>query len=339
MSHIPAISVIMPVYNTAQYLREAIDSILNQTFTDFEFIIIDDASTDGSNEIIKSYSDNRIILIENEVNRGIVYGLNYAISFAKGDYIARMDSDDISLSRRLEIQFEFLEKSKDIVLCGSNYSIIGTDKIVCLPMLTNEIELELLYRNPIAHPTVMFRNNFFKLYRLTFDISFTHAEDYDLWSRVSRVGKIYNIPLVLLKYRVHDGQISITHQKSQISVANEISWRNVRNFALDTYKIGYNDKVGTRYDVILSRLFFLQRFTKFLDEKKDRSAHGALKSYQKNLCSEFFSVIYCRTEWSDLKVAFFPLGIFGLNDNLKFRLKILSKIIFSNLFPKNLSQK
>jgi len=265
--------------------------------------------------------------------------LNYAISLAKGEYIARMDSDDISLSRRLEIQFEFLEKCNDIVLCGSNYSIIGTDKIVRLPMLTNEIELELLYRNPIAHPTVMFRNNFFKLYRLSFDIRFTHAEDYDLWSRVSRVGKIYNLPQVLLKYRVHDGQISVTQQKSQISIANDISWRNVRNFALDTYRIGCRDKIGTRYNVILSRLSFLHRLTTILDERKDKSVHGAIKSFQKNLCSEFFCVIYGRPEWSDLKVAIFPLGFFGLNDNLKFRFRILSKIIFSNFFPKNLSRR
>ena len=101
----PSISVIMPVYNTAKYLNEAIDSILNQTYKDFEFIIIDDCSTDGSLDIIKTYSDDRIILIENETNKGYVYGLNYALSFAKGKYIARMDSDDISLPNRFKRQF------------------------------------------------------------------------------------------------------------------------------------------------------------------------------------------------------------------------------------------
>ena len=115
----------MPVYNAGYYLKEAIDSILNQSFSDFEFFIIDDKSTDNSLEIIKSYKDDRIILIEKQSNTGYTDSLNMAIKLSKGKYIARMDADDISSPKRFLKQYEYLESHQDVVLLGTNYEIIG----------------------------------------------------------------------------------------------------------------------------------------------------------------------------------------------------------------------
>ncbi len=123
----PRITVIMPVYNCELYIKEAIDSILNQTFTDFEFLIIDDASTDKTVSIIKEYKDFRIQLIEKEGNKGISDSLNYGLKVAKGEYIARMDGDDISLPERFVKQVTFLDSNPDVILCGSNFGIIGTE--------------------------------------------------------------------------------------------------------------------------------------------------------------------------------------------------------------------
>jgi glycosyltransferase involved in cell wall biosynthesis len=122
----PLISVVMPVYNAAQYLREAIDSILNQTFRDFEFIIINDGSTDRSLEIIQSYNDDRIRLI-NQKNTGLAKALNNGIAIAKSDFIARMDADDISIPERLTSQFSFLESNVDVVAVGSNAEVIDKE--------------------------------------------------------------------------------------------------------------------------------------------------------------------------------------------------------------------
>jgi len=200
----PLISVILPVYNGALYLREAIESILNQTYTNFEFIIINDGSKDNSEEIIKSYNDNRIIYISQK-NIGLAATLNIGIKISKGKYIARMDQDDISLPERFEKQIDFLEKNKD-------YDILGTWAKI-FPDKTNKrfhkhptdnIKLKyfLLFNNPFVHSSVMIRKSVFeKIGLYSEDKNRQPPEDYELWSRIARVSKIANIPEVLLNYR------------------------------------------------------------------------------------------------------------------------------------------
>lgn len=204
----PKITVLMPVYNCELYVKEAIDSIINQTFTDFEFLIIDDASTDKTVSIIKEYKDSRIQLIEKEGNKGISDSLNYGLKVAKGEYIARMDGDDISLPERFEKQIAFLDTNIDVVLCGSNFGIIGTVKLINLPEDNEAIKLRLLKGNCIAHPSVMIRNSVLKEHAITYDSSTEPAEDYDLWVRLLQFGKLYNIQDKLLYYRVHATQVS-----------------------------------------------------------------------------------------------------------------------------------
>jgi len=201
----PLISVIMPNYNGEKYLSESIESILNQTFRDFEFIIIDDGSKDNSKKIIKKYQkkDKRIVLIENEKNLGLPLSLNKGLKKAKGVYIARMDSDDISLPKRLKNEFEYLEKHSNIFLIGSSAIIIDEsgNRLGILKKFNSpkKIKKKFLRSNPIIHPSIMFRNFGKYFYRERFKSS----EDYDFYLRIlSSDLQITNLPEILIKYRI-----------------------------------------------------------------------------------------------------------------------------------------
>jgi len=217
--NLPVISVLMPVYNCSQYICEAIDSILNQTFADFEFLIIDDASTDDTILKIKSYDDRRIQLIEKPENTGYTNSLNYGLSIAKGKYIARMDGDDVSLPERFEKQYRFLEEDNDVVLCGTNFQIIDTDRIIFLPETHEQIKIGLLNGNKIAHPSVMMRSDFLRANSLKYDVTKEPAEDYDMWVRILKFGKVHNLQEVYLHYRVHKKQVSSLRKKMQAQSA------------------------------------------------------------------------------------------------------------------------
>jgi len=210
LNYNPLISVIMPAYNSEKFIHEAISSIINQTFRDFEFIIINDGSNDKTLEIIKSFDDPRIVLINNIENKGIVYSLNYAISLSKGKLLARMDSDDISLNKRLEIQAEVLLNDDELVLCSGNYSVFYNGKIIeniKLPEKHNEISDRMVFENQICHPLVMFKKDSFILSGGYVD-SDINCEDYGLWLRMIKGGKFYNSPTVLLYYRIHSNNVS-----------------------------------------------------------------------------------------------------------------------------------
>lgn len=206
MIKLPTISVILPIYNCELYIKEAVDSVLNQTFTDFELIIIDDCSTDSTLKIIKSYQDSRIKLIEKEKNSGYTDSLNMAIKLAKGEYIARMDGDDICFPNRFESQIEFLQKNKDCALCGTGIKFIGSDKTQFHPSNHDEIKVKLCFSNSFFHPTIMAKKEI--LLDNLYDKNFEPAEDYDLWTRLIFKVKMSNLPELLLNYRVHENQIS-----------------------------------------------------------------------------------------------------------------------------------
>jgi glycosyltransferase involved in cell wall biosynthesis len=219
----PKITVLMPVYNCELYIREAVDSILNQTFTDFEFLIIDDASTDATVAIIKTYNDSRIQLIQKPQNSGYTNSLNYGLSIAKGEYIARMDGDDISLPERFAKQVAFLDANQDVVLCGTFYSIIGTEKVITVPENFEDIKLTLLRKSCFGHPTVMIRKNSLDRLAVIYDVDKEPAEDYDLWVRLLAIGKMHNLQEVLLNYRVHNSQVSQKRERQQRNSALETS--------------------------------------------------------------------------------------------------------------------
>lgn len=212
----PVISVIMPVYNAGSYLREAIDSILSQTFSDFEFIIINDGSTDGSDQIICSYKDERIRYVRNEGNKGLISSLNRGIDEANGTYIARMDSDDISFPERFEKQVLFLEKN-DVAVLATRVKLIEANgkplpdwKEDCENVAVSQIKQFLRRDNCIAHPSVMGKKTLFQQYR--YQHNQKYSEDYDLWLRLLADGhRIAKLEEPLLYYRILP--TSVTHFK------------------------------------------------------------------------------------------------------------------------------
>jgi len=241
----PAISVLMPIYNCSDYVSETIDSILNQTFTDFEFLIIDDCSTDLTADIVKQYRDSRIKLIEKPVNTGYTDSLNLGVELAQGKYIARMDGDDIAISTRFEQQINLLESNPEVIVCGSQLKILGSDKIMLKPESHEDILIDLLLTNPIGHPSVMIRRSVLTAFK--YDKSKEPAEDYDLWTRLIWHGKFYNIQQPLVLYRVHDGQVSTVKKQKQLLHFNESRINFLK-------KLGYDDNIFP--NALLMHLFF-----------------------------------------------------------------------------------
>jgi len=221
----PKISVLMPVYNCEEFVEDAIVSILNQTFTDFELIIIDDASTDDTVSLIKNFTDSRIKFIEKTTNSGHTNSLIEALNNAKGEYIARMDGDDISFSERFEKQVQFLDTHPNVVLCGSAHVVLGKDKTVVRPETHEDIKIALLQKNCFTHPTVMLRNSVLKANNLNYDQNFSVTQDYDFWVRLISFGELHNLPDTLLKYRIHDNQVSVKNQTIKPKIRAKIRLR------------------------------------------------------------------------------------------------------------------
>lgn len=212
----PKISVLMPVYNTEKFLKEAIDSILNQTFEDFEFLIINDASTDNSKNIILSYDDKRIRYFKNIKNLGVARTLNKGLRLAKGKYIARMDADDRALPSRLEKQVAYMDAHPEISVCGTWLKAIfdTKSKIWKVPTTHDEIRSLMLFHDAVFHPTVMMRMEIIKKYNFQYKLTFPCAEDYDLWMRMIGHSRFANIPEVLLLRRIHQH----VHQDNYIAI-------------------------------------------------------------------------------------------------------------------------
>ena len=207
----PKISVIMSVYNGEKYLREAIESILNQTFTDFEFIIVNDGSTDNSLEIIKSYNDERIKIINNEKNIGLTKSLNKALAQARGEYIARQDADDISLPSRFEEQIKYLEEHPDVVLLGtSSYNIDESGKIIGKKIALAKPTMGNLFKeNQFIHGSVMFKKEVVDELGYYNEL-FNYSQDYELWLRIANHYPVRNLTQRLYKSRSHSENIGFT---------------------------------------------------------------------------------------------------------------------------------
>ena len=223
MRDAPPVSVVMPVYNSAHVVADAVESILHQTFGDFEFIIVDDGSTDSTEEILREYAalDGRIKLY-NQGNCGLIASLNRYCRVANGKYIARMDADDISLPARLEKQFRYLEAHSEVGVLGTWIQDVDSNRtpIIEWPVPADPVVVRwfLFFGNCIAHPSVMMRREL--LDRLGYyRPNAIHVEDYDLWIRAAEVTGVANLPEVLLQYRVSADSVS----SRNVSVQNERS--------------------------------------------------------------------------------------------------------------------
>ena len=222
----PTVSILMPIYKTAPYLREAMDSILSQIFSDYELIILNDCSPDNADEILDTYSDSRIVRYKGEKNVGLSNILNVGIGMARGKYIARMDSDDVSLPDRLRIQVDYMEAHPDIDLVSVGMQLFGAKEDVWIRETNPEkVKINALFHSPILHASSVWRRERFEENGLRFRQEMVPSEDYDLWTRALVKGlKLVNLPQVLYKYRIHSAQATtnteLTSEKDRLVQQN-----------------------------------------------------------------------------------------------------------------------
>ena len=238
----PLISVLLPVYNGKVYLAEAIESILAQSFVNFELIMIDDGSIDGSQEILRDFElrDNRVRVIVRE-NRGLATTLNDLIDVAQGTWVARMDQDDIALPHRFESQLQWLEQT-GADICGSWVRFFGSEgqRVWKCYQTDQAVKMDMLFRSPLAHPSVMMKTNIAKQFR--YRKEFEKAEDLDLWVRFAVSGlKMTNVPEVLLLYRLHSSQTSVVSTIRQQELTMQLQ-RTYWAFVMKQFNIAYDGK-------------------------------------------------------------------------------------------------
>lgn len=254
------ISVVMSVYNNIEYIDAAVNSILTQSFEKFEFIIIDDCSTDGSREKLIDYAkqDSRIKLVLNEKNKGLTKNLNYGIEIAQGKYIARMDGDDIAAPTRFEEQYQHMEANPNVVLIGSGYYTIDNHskryRLTLDSYDTLVTRWLCVFTPPLMHPCSMYRKTLIEQ-GLKYNENAFPAEDFDFWSRIIREGDCFVIPKALIDYRLHDNNISATRRIEQLQRTKEIVNDNLH------YYFGTDLVTQKEYEHLLNYLYSDAEFT------------------------------------------------------------------------------
>lgn len=220
----PLVSVVIPVFNAARYVAEALTSITTQDYPGvLEIIVLDDASTDGSGNLIAALGDTRIRVVRSEENRGIVYQLNHGFALAQGKYIVRMDADDIALPGRITKQVAFMEANPQVVACGTWMEVFGRQNFVWQsPTTTEGLRLLALKNSPLAHPTVILRKQALDKHHLQYQQEYLYVEDYELWNRLAEIGKLATLPEVLLRYRMHPAQTGATKTAMQQQAADRL---------------------------------------------------------------------------------------------------------------------
>ncbi|MBO5468261.1 MAG: glycosyltransferase family 2 protein [Lachnospiraceae bacterium] len=293
----PEISVVLATYNGAQYIGEAINSIIEQTFQDFEFIIIDDASIDQTPSIVKNINDKRIRYFRNKENKGLAYSLARGFNLARGKYIARMDDDDISLPNRFAVQYEYMEKHSDITVCGSWYNEIGRRHgRIILPETSEKLKPYLLFYSPLAHSSWFVRREHLLMDDFNYNVHYRSSQDYDFLERLlNNNRKIACVQQNLLCYRVRKGSITGVSKK------------------IDKNTIKVQRRILQRMSIKMKRRHvYLLNYSK--SEKKDCMAF-AVFAYRIMVCNEkchyfdsvelrrqikfrFWTIFYESTNWN-----------------------------------------
>lgn len=234
----PLVSVVIPIYNGEKYIEQTIESVLAQTYQTWELVIINDGSSDNTEKLVLKYTDNRIRYFRNDINKGISFSLNKGLEESRGEFIARLDADDIALPFRFEKQVGFLTENKDYVLCGSYFQTISatgkTMKQVRFPANNRDAQSYLLLHNCFCQSAIMMKAQIAK--ELKYDLEFKIGEDYDLWYRISKLGKITNLPQYTTLYRIHDTNIT---RKSEVMFNNV---NKINKKILDDLGIEYSEK-------------------------------------------------------------------------------------------------
>ena len=291
----------MPAYNSAPFLREAIDSILNQTFTDFEFIILNDGSTDNSKEIILSYDDPRIVFYDSNVNVGLANIGNKGFELARGKYLARMDSDDVAITDRLKKQFDYMENNGDVAVCGGFFAAFGNKNSVLNFNWVTEtdpemVKINLLFDGAICHPTVMIRHTVLKESGFRYDPNFDPSDDYKLWVSLSKNHLVANISDQVLKYRLSDKQTSNTKNQIQRTrkfevIKEQLSWLGITPTAVEMRIHDYMFFASPvlSYD-------YLPKIEVWI--KKLNQANKEFKIYNEQKLSSYLNALYIRNKAS-----------------------------------------
>jgi glycosyltransferase involved in cell wall biosynthesis len=264
------LSVILPVYNAELYLEDCLKSILNQTYKNYEIIIINDGSTDKSSKIIKEYSNYfyNVKIITRE-NKGLVYSLNQGIRESTGFYIVRMDADDICTKNRFETQVSFMEANSHVDICGSwvNFfnKTLKDETIWKTPKSSNDIELYLLFGSALAHPSVIMKSSIFKIHNEWYNHEYRALEDYELWTRLSGEYCFQNVQAKLLYYRRHNESVTVTEKTvnsdNRLILKNSIRTRYFKKFSnhkLSSERLSFLEVLGDNNKIILkSRISLL----------------------------------------------------------------------------------
>lgn len=329
LSSHPKISILLPVYNAEKYLPECLDSILGQTFYDFEIIAINDASTDNSLLILEKYAvkDTRIKIFSNNSNKKLATTLNKGIELATAPLIARMDADDISYPNRLEYQYNFMKTHPEVSVCGTAAKILGTDDIWSVPETDDMIRSTLVFNSPILHPTVIYRTAVIRNHS-GYDTNTVYAQDYELWHRLSQDKSIIfaNINIPLLYYRLTASEKSFNYKYTQEKTADTI--REKQLHLLNIYptpeqlslhnNISSYKKFNTLKEIINVYLWLKQL------SANEQSSHGI-----RYLCWQRWRHI-CRS--SSCKISYL---LYLLLPSSKQRFKIIKNFIFKHMNIEN----
>lgn len=275
----------MSVYNGDSHLGAAVESILSQTFTDFEFIIVDDGSTDSTWSMLSEYAvrDQRIVLIQNKNNIGLAKSLNKGLAVARGEYVARQDADDISLSQRISSQVEYLDRNHEVGVLGADVELIDDSggpwldfKPALLPTTAGMIRWTLFFRCCLHHPTVMVKRTVYDSLG-GYSSSCPHAEDYELWLRTcARKIKISNLPKVLVRLRKHSGNVTSVHEKvhrqnADNAVRKALSVNLAKEVSLDVVRIMRNQSLIHSADDALNTAELVNELYDFIAKSQDIS--------------------------------------------------------------------
>lgn len=277
----PRISVIMSTYNTpSEWLYEAIDSILKQTYSDFEFLIADDCSTMDVEEVKCKIQDERVIWVKNEVNIGLTKTLNKLLTMCKGEYIARMDADDISLPERFAAQVKFMDEHPEVIVCGSYRRAFGNeekDEMWNIPATREEQQVQLFFFNcGLTHPTAMFRKSMLDAYGITYNENYTKAQDYGIWVQCTRYAPMAMLPKVLLKYRKSDMQISTSGKSNQQLNARKVRYDQLLALGItptereveihENFRMGTVECFAEEFETWIEKLLEANKETAYFDK-------------------------------------------------------------------------
>ena len=336
MNQNPLVSILLPAYNAEKFIIEAINSITNQTYNNLEIIVINDGSTDTTEEKVNNINDDRIKLINNEFNLGLIETLNKGIGFCNGKYIARMDADDISYLDRIELQVQKMEESDEFGICGTWFETFNKSQssgVSKYKSSNDEIQIHLLYQIHLCHGTAMFRKEVFDYFK--FDKKYAHAEDFELWSRIKTIYKMTNIPKVLYRVNRHGNNVSILNNDIQTKNTLRIISKQLEDIL--QYKISedliilYRNFCHADFDLNITQITLIGKLIKDLSNSDNSLNLDNPKAFVKYLSNKWEHLCYnnlkniknINTIWKQ----FSPI-----KPSLKLRAKFIIKEIILNKF-------